>query len=467
MGKKTNKAEKKLKNAKAAEEQKQIQQHQQDLIADAHEYPKRPLLEIPRDSFCCNGNASCTNGNLPEGERNSQYTYKGLPLSIMTFNMLAQSLIQRKLFPTSGEILRWNIRRNYLTTELFYYNADILFLQEVDIAQFDKFWRPVFKEHEYECEFVYASMKQHGVAIAWKTAVFDSAPLAKQLVKFDEQLTEGVEKVTSTGNIGLILKLRFTENYKNAHAPTSKTSSVCIGTTHLFWHPFGTFERTRQTYIMLKEMRDFALKTKDSHLDGEKIPPTFFCGDFNSQPFDTPYLSITSKPVKYNDDHRMQTVLNCSLTYNYKEEKNKEYDNPKTPVPDQISLNPEHQELCLKLQNLHNNLDCAAVSLYSCGYKYVHPENSGLDNDKNEPELSNWAHTWRGLLDYILLVKPWDLNKDITKTQTLEEFENENSLKIKSFLRMPPASELPDHCLPHPNEYGSDHLSMMCEMFLQ
>ncbi|CAI5027955.1 CGH_1_HP_G0099250.mRNA.1.CDS.1 [Saccharomyces cerevisiae] len=37
----------------------------------------------------------------------------------------------------------------------------------------------------------------------------------------------------------------------------------------------------------------------------------FFCGDFNSQPFDTPYLSMTSKPVHYRN--RAKTVIECAL----------------------------------------------------------------------------------------------------------------------------------------------------------
>lgn len=106
-----------------------------------------------------------------------------------------------------------------------------------------------------------------------------------------------------------------------------------------------------------------------------------------------------------------------------------------------------------------------AISLYAVGYKHVHPENAGLDNDSGEPEISNWAETWRGLLDYIFFVKNWN-GTDRSSVDKIDVFERENGIKIRGLLRMPPGEEMTKHGQPHEGEYPSDHLSMMCEIEL-
>lgn len=118
------------------------------------------------------------------------------------------------------------------------------------------------------------------------------------------------------------------------------------------------------------------------------------------------------------------------------------------------------------MEELHNSLDMRAVSLYSVAYHKVHPENSGLDNERGEPEISNWAHTWRGLLDYMFMIRNWEFD-DRTEIDTLEDFENSNNIKIRGLLRMPPGSEMSTHGQPHVGEYPSDHLCLLSEVELR
>lgn len=403
---------------------------------------------------------------------------EGFSFKLLTYNCLAQALIRRKLFPDSGDALKWFRRSKVLQYEFKHYDADVLCLQEIDHIQYQQFWKDELHKLGYDTQFYKQPCKNHGVAVAWKRHLFQLAD--KMLIDFDKESSGEIEKRTLTHNSGLILALRFTEAVKKS-CPTLRKSGILVGTSHLFWHPFGTYERTRQCYIVLKKMKEFMKRVNvlQNNNDGNLshwVP--FFCGDFNSQPFDTPYLSMTSKPVEYVG--RAKTVIECSTSYTFSKLRNGEEDaddeeggniekfgkdQPQTPVPENFNASLEQQELVQKMQSLHNSIDMRAISLYAVGYRKVHPKNSGIDNERGEPEMSNWANTWRGLLDYILLITHWD-SSDRKEVDSLETFEKENSLKIRGLLRMPPASEMAHHGQPHVGEYASDHLSMMCTIEL-
>ncbi|ONH67553.1 RNA exonuclease NGL2 [Cyberlindnera fabianii] len=396
---------------------------------------------------------------------------KGVRVKIMTYNVLAQALIRRKLFPTSGNAVKWPRRSKVLLNEFKYYDGDILLLQEVDYVQYNSFWKSEMKKLGYETQYHRWGDKNHGVAICFKGSLFEMTD--RMLIDYDREDSGELAPRTVTKNVGLMLALKFKDDI-TAEYPGTKKNGVLIGTTHLFWHPFGTFERTRQTYLILKKCKEFRQRV-DTLQGGEWFH--FFGGDFNAQPFDSPYLSITSKPIKY--EGRARTVIECSTSFTFSklregiEDEDEEGGNiekfgenqPKHPVPESFTPTEEQSKLVTQMEDLHNNLDVRAISLYSVGYKDVHPENAGLDNDANEPHISNWAHAWRGLLDYITLIARWDL-KSSSRVNSIEEFEKVSEVRLRGFLRMPPGSEMTEHGQPHEGEYPSDHLCMMADVEL-
>lgn len=417
---------------------------------------KRPMLKIPRSESL-------------DGDS------KLFPISFMTYNCLAQALIRRKLFPTSGNAVKWFKRSQVLLNEFKYYNSDVLCLQEIDTVQYKSFWKHEFEKLGYMSQFHFNPSKNHGVLIAYKQDMFEMTD--RMLIDHDKIATGDIEPRTTTKNIGLVLALKFSKKVLERF-PETNVSGILVGTTHLFWHPFGTYERTRQCYVILQKMKEFQNRVNilQNNNDGDLSHwPSFFCGDFNSQPFDTPYLSITSKPVKY--EGRAKTVIECSTSYTFSklrdgdEGEEEEGGNvekfgknqPETPVPNTFNPTPEQAALCEKMKNLHNGLDMRAISMYSIAYKYVHPENSGLDNERNEPEISNWAHSWRGLLDYIFFVTSWDGSNCVT-VDDLSEFELNNGIKVLELLRIPPGKEMTEHGQPHEGEYPSDHLCMIAKL---
>lgn len=383
-----------------------------------------------------------------------------LSLKIMTYNLLAQALIRRKLFPDNGDILKWQKRSKVLIQELRDYDCDLLCLQEVDSLQYKTFWRPELEKLGYYTKFNKGNDKNHGVSIFYKRGLFNLIDTC--LIDFDNEKSGNIEPRTVTKNVGLIVALSLR---------ASPDKVICIGTAHLFWHPFGTYERTRQTYIVLAKSKEFKKRVSVLHPKVNKIW-NFFAGDFNSQPYDSPYLSITSKPIKYDD--RCKKVISCSTSFQFsslrKGESSEEEEGgniekygenqPKDPVPESFVATEEQALLVQEIENLHNELPLRAISLYSVAYHIVDPKNAGLDNDRNEPFFSNWANSWRGLLDYIFLIKDWSSDQNCKEIDELANFEKETGVIIDKLLKMPHPEEMRSG-QPRENEYPSDHLCMI------
>lgn len=433
------------------------------------DFIKRDLLEIQHEG----------NQFLALNDGNS------INVKIMTYNILAQALIRREIFPESHDAIRWSHRSKTLLNEIKFYNADIICLQEVDAQQWDKFWLPMMEKIGYNGHFYKGHRtKVHGISIFWKSNKFSCIDLVE--INLDDEIAcsneydDIVKPRTKTRNAGLITALRF-KNPPNHYK--AKRKGILIGTTHLFWHPFGTFERTRQLFIILQKYKRFMLDLNEKS-DGRDITEewlSFLTGDFNSQPSDPPYLALTSKPVKYTADSR--TLIECSTAYTFSRRRNGEDDydndeeetdeeneimkcNPKDPRPSIFNPTVQEENLVRSLEILHNSIDLKATSLYSLAYRLVHPANAVFENMHNgEPELSHCAISWSGLLDYIFLIDKWD-GSNVTKTTDtgLEAFERRNFLKINALLRMPRRDEMPKHIQPHESEFPSDHLSMICDL---
>ncbi|QPG75680.1 hypothetical protein FOA43_003039 [Brettanomyces nanus] len=410
-------------------------------------YIKREMLEVSHEKFLS--------------------IEKGLRLRFMTYNLLAQTLIRRSMFPDNGPILKWTNRSKPLFQEVKNYNCDIMCMQEMDYTNYDNFWKPKLSDLGYHSRFNRSGTKSHGVAIFYRDSLFTFIDICR--IDYDSERTGAISPRTITQNVGLIVGLSL---------KSDPDKVILFGTTHLFWHPFGTYERTRQTYIALAKCREFQNRIRILHPKVNKIWK-FFAGDFNSQPYDSPYLSITSKPVQYNS--RCKTVISCSTSFQFsslrgggvahEEEKGGNVEKygenqPKDPVPDTFIPTADQLELVEEMQKLHNSLPVRAISMYSVGYKLVDPVNAGIDNDRNEPFFSNWAHTWRGLLDYIFLVKEWNGNDNCKDIDQLEQFETDNDLVLEKLLKMPHPKDM-DKGLPRQHQYPSDHLCMIAQISLK
>ncbi|GAA5922704.1 uncharacterized protein JCM15063_003398 [Sporobolomyces koalae] len=282
-------------------------------VSNGHLVPKgftaREWVDVPSE----NGS-----GNTKEGSRK---------VSIMTWNMLAQALVRRELFPGS-DCLKGKDRIPPLMAEVLYYAPDVACLQEVD--RLSDHLPHLTLTHSYT-SFIGYRNKPHGLLIAHKNTVFDKVGecglrLDEQSIDDDPQpestsaraqdehidrpgddeppasesaeeerppdaatpdsrasrRAAGLSRVTR--NVALFVALKFKD----------RDDGIIVGTTHLFWHPKHVYERVRQTGILLREANKFR---QESPNGAWKSWPFFFSGDFNTQPCELTYRLLLGSPL--------------------------------------------------------------------------------------------------------------------------------------------------------------------------
>ncbi|WVQ82539.1 hypothetical protein IAT38_004668 [Cryptococcus sp. DSM 104549] len=217
---------------------------------------------------------------------------------ILTWNLLAQTLVRRELFPGS-DCLKWSDRKPLLLGEMEHHaSCDIICLQECDKL---KDLLAVLPNHSHVqgC----GPGKLHGLVIIYRTDRF--AVRASHLLQLDLGEVNPVSQATGseaaadeegadgrrrrggsrqTKNVGLIVAL------ERADEPGK---GVVVATTHLFWHPKYAYERVRQSLILVRTIRQFQ---KDNNCTDW---PVVFAGDLNTQPSEATYQLLVAphKPL--------------------------------------------------------------------------------------------------------------------------------------------------------------------------
>ncbi|KAI0307720.1 Endonuclease/exonuclease/phosphatase [Multifurca ochricompacta] len=179
------------------------------------------------------------------------------PVRIMTWNLLAQCLVRRELFPNS-DCLKSTQREHMLFREILSADADILCLQEVD--RLEKLI-PVLEKANYGHIYAAGLMKKHGCLVGFRKGSFQ---VRKHFFR-----TKNVANVVALEKVG------------------HPGEGYVVATTHLFWHPSYAYERTRQAGILLREVVEYREKS------GLLAWPCFLAGDFNFHPGEPGYALLT------------------------------------------------------------------------------------------------------------------------------------------------------------------------------
>lgn len=227
--------------------------------------------------------------------------------TIMSFNVLAQTLVRRELFPTSSQqALKWPYRRENLLREISGYAADVLCLQEVDF--FEEFWKPKLM---LDPKLGYGSghwkkknAKLDGVAVFWRKTQFSC--VAKEDIEYDdycrqEPYANGNQGSDLSellrGNVATILALKRIDSPDSSQSLQSSDSSssttlgpatdkgIIVFNTHLFWNPNYNYVRLVQSMIALQLISQFKAK---HGLDW----PVVMCGDYNHSSGDPSYEAL-------------------------------------------------------------------------------------------------------------------------------------------------------------------------------
>ncbi|KAL1408888.1 RNA exonuclease ngl2 [Vanrija albida] len=200
--------------------------------------------------------------------------------TIVTWNMLAQTLIRRQLFPGS-DALKWGDRKPMLEAELERFRGvDVICLQECDKLQELSGAVP-----DHEAIEARGVGKAHGCVVLYKRSRFDAA--AQLVVSLDDE-DLSPEAGSEAARRGIS---RQTKNIALAVALGDKErpgKGIVVVTTHLFWHPRFQYERARQTIVLLRAVRRLQ---KDKGLESW---PVVLAGDLNSQPAETAYQFLAA-----------------------------------------------------------------------------------------------------------------------------------------------------------------------------
>ncbi|EPY52915.1 CCR4/nocturin family endoribonuclease [Schizosaccharomyces cryophilus OY26] len=380
-------------------------------------------------------------------------------IKVMTYNVLAQTNIRRSMFPHSGEALKWKNRSKVLENEFKFYAPDIGCMQEVDAEFIPSFYKPLMESMGFDLVFQAAEGKTHGILIFWRNSLFKNLKI--DVIHYDDH--HELPGRMNTKNIGSCVTLERADN---------PSRGIFLATTHLFWHPYGSYERLRQGAILVKEVKAIA----EAHQDW----PVIIAGDFNTEPFDTNYPAMTTKP--FSICQRATDIIERSMNYVFGEselegKEEAEYQSPakqsendtesdvSTPTSITSASTPSKKRI-LHVQNEfvphyssfyeQHKQNPRLVSLYSYGYKHVDPENA--KNTFEHPAFTNWANTYQGHLDYIFVM---DRNSGTEKTVN----EVVDGIKLKSLLRIPHSNEMKE-AEPLEGRYPSDHVALMASIQL-
>ena len=219
---------------------------------------------------------------------------------LVSWNMLAQSLVRRELFPGS-DCLKLKTRLPGIVAEMTSHDNDLGCFQEVDsINEIAPSIRQAGFDFVYERGY---EEKKHGLMIMWKTkastrATFES-PVWKKVVRLDDvdkwgDTVDGPSLSRCTRNILLIVALPF----------SSGPGGIIVATTHLFWHPRYGYERARQAAVIMRELSSLRAASQEDWSSW----PIVLAGDLNDQPHSSTYTLLTGQAAQYRDQIRTDLI---------------------------------------------------------------------------------------------------------------------------------------------------------------
>lgn len=207
---------------------------------------------------------------------------------VVSYNILADIYAQTDLSKTvlypycAPYALQLDYRQNLIKKELAGYNGDIICLQEVDKGVHVDSLTPALDAFGLDGVFRVKEKQHEGLATFYRRSKFRL--LSSHDIMLSEALTSDpihaalLEKVSANSALKMKVLQRSTSLQVSVLEDLRKPGrKVCVGNTHLYWHPKGGNVRLVQMGVALKHL---------NHVISEVAPgtPLVFCGDFNSTP---------------------------------------------------------------------------------------------------------------------------------------------------------------------------------------
>jgi len=257
----------------------------------------------------------------PFGANNSYKPYDSI--RVFCYNILAESYaMPERCSYCPVWALSWEYRKLRLLQELFYYDPDVLCLQEVEAEQYKVFFEPEMANRGYDGVFRPKSRartmedwrKVDGCVIFYKRDQFvvlkeylieyQSIALQKHELLTTNELKDndqcGLNRLITKDNIGLALLLQPIP--QNSRVPRGATpyytgeEKVLVVNTHIHWDPEFSDVKLMQSQLLMERLMDINSRQAP---EGETLP-MIVCGDFNSIPGSAVYKLLTSGEVEGN-----------------------------------------------------------------------------------------------------------------------------------------------------------------------
>ncbi|THH34136.1 hypothetical protein EUX98_g191 [Antrodiella citrinella] len=321
---------------------------------------------------------------------------------------------------------------------------------------------PVLKEAGYNHVYKAGPQKKHGCLIAFRSEVLEL--YAQKQIPYDDHEVHPDAPVTTPFVKRCGSSFR-TKNIANLVALKWKDSEdgVIVATTHLFWHPSYTYERTRQAAILLREVSRFR------HGLGKDNWPCIVAGDFNFAPDDPAYSLLVGDALSPRQSSRLDVsrVVHHTIDPNVPittkkmmgedeggaEGEEKDPDriivNARKAVPDDGLLTDEQlREICTRAGQAFSAYDRGLSQDKTIDAELLFGSRVPLERGKQgaaEPVWTSYTHFWKVVLDYIFVLDP---KRDVT---------------VVGVAAPHPTKDL-DPGLPRKGVCASDHISLCADL---
>lgn len=293
-------------------------------------------------------------------------------IRVMSYNILAQSLIRREQYPFSGNSLKWAIRSPALLEEIGHYAPHLLCMQEVDSARV-QWWKQELARKGMDMTFYAREGKAHGCMLAWNKSMFELVETKKILHDDADQKFQSI-----TGNIAIAVKLKSNDG-----------KELVLATTHLYWHPDANYERFRQVITLLQEIEK---------MDCERI---VIGADTNSAPSSPAYQFLLNGQM--SDEMHAKLVKSAGCVefgaFNAPPEKRQptmlKAETPEKAVEELVERADSVKSLASRLRSTYH-------TFYG-----------------SEPKFTNWTPHYRDTLDYVFVSSNFEIEN------VLEEVKGE------------------------------------------
>ncbi|GAB6021838.1 Protein angel 2 [Chamberlinius hualienensis] len=222
------------------------------------------------------------------GVRQSRERNSGLEVTVMSYNVLAQCLLEENSYlygDCQDFSLQWDYRKVRLVKEIQHLAADIICLQEVQQDHYDEFFVPELHKLGYSAVYKKRTgSKNDGCAIFFRKSKLKL--LEMKLVEFCLPSVRLLDR----DNVGMVVVFQpVNDVYK---------SKLCVANTHLLFNPGRGDIKLAQSKILLAEIDRMAFH-RLSQSGKPFYHPVIMCGDFNSEPHCYLYRFITKGNLHY------------------------------------------------------------------------------------------------------------------------------------------------------------------------